>query len=154
MKELQPWSARVTALLSTVLFLAGCASLRTPTLQVEKLDMAGVRLTGAGMDVAFRVRNPNPEPLLIERFEYELKLNGRRLGRGYYPDALELRGFEDASVVSRFDLNFFSLPSSVKRIFDRDRVDAEVKGTFYVQQPGQSPRELKFKSKARVNVGR
>lgn len=154
MKQLQSWSVGVTTLVSGALLVTGCASLRTPTLQVEKLDMAGVRLTGAGMDVAFRVRNPNPEPLRIERFEYELKLNGRRLGRGYYPDALALRGFEDASVVSRFDLNFFSLPSSVKRIFDRDRVDAEVRGIFYVQQPGESPRELKFKSKARVNVGR
>ena len=41
--------------------------------------------------VVWEGTDESPDPP-IERFEYELKVNGRRLGRGYYPDALDLGG--------------------------------------------------------------
>lgn len=53
-----------------VLLLAACATLKPPTLQVEGLKVGKLGVTGVAMDVAFRVRNPNPEPMLVERFEY------------------------------------------------------------------------------------
>ena len=31
------------------------------------------------------------------------------------------------------DVNFLKLPGAVKNVLDKDRVDAEVKGTFYVR---------------------
>jgi LEA14-like dessication related protein len=147
-----PGAAAALVLLGAAL-LAGCASVKAPTLQVQKLKLGGIGVTGVRMDVSFHVRNPNPEPLLIERFEYELSLNGRRLGRGYYPQTLDLAGFGDEQVVSRFDLNFLSLPGGVKRVLDRDRVQAKVKGKFYVRRGGDL-KKLGFSSDAQVNLGR
>ena len=121
---------------------------------VSKLAFDKAGLTGARMNVDFRVRNPNPEPLEVENFEYELKLNGHRLGRGYHSDGFHLAGFADRDVSSGFDLNYFSLPGSVRTILDRDTAKAEVKGKFYVRGDDGNLRALGFKSKADVGISR
>jgi len=133
------------------LVLGGCASTKTPTLQVEALKLGKLRVTGAGMNVAFRVQNPNPEPLYIERFEYELKLNGRSLGHGYYADPIQLDGFKDARLDSSFGLNFLRLPGAVQDALERDRARVEVKGHFYVRRDGGT-KKLGFKHDANVDL--
>jgi LEA14-like dessication related protein len=105
------------------------------------------------MEVAFQVRNTNPDPLYVERFEYELSLNGRKLGRGFYPDALELGAFRDQRVVSRFDINFLRLPGVVQQLLERDKVKAEVEGTFYVRR-GSGIQKLRFRNDAEVDLNR
>lgn len=141
----------------TLLVLASlsgaCASLKTPTLQVESLKLDKVRVTGAGVDVAFRVQNPNPETLLIERFEYELKINGNPLGRGYYSETIRLDGFKDERVKSRFGVNFLRLPGVVQGILDDDRAKVQVEGTFYVRSGG-GLKKLGFKNDANVDLKR
>ena len=67
---------------ATLAALAACATVKAPTLQLEKLGSPHLGITGGELEVVFAVRNPNPDDLLIERFEYELELNGRRVGRG------------------------------------------------------------------------
>lgn len=143
-----------TALAFAVLALAGavgCAGLKPPVLQVEHLGIGKVRVTGASLRVAFHAQNPNPEPLHIARFEYELKLNGRRLGRGYHADPVDLPGFGSERIESRFDLNFLSLPRGIQRVLDQDRVKASVKGHFYVAEGGHL-RKLGFSSNAQVRL--
>jgi LEA14-like dessication related protein len=138
---------------SLALALSACASLKAPTLQVESLKVGKLGITGAGMDVGFRVQNPNADALLIEKMEYELKLNGRHLGRGYVSEPLDLPGFKNQRVDSRFALNFLRLPEAVMRVLDQDRAKVEVKGTFYVRQGG-GLKKLGFKSDANVDVRR
>jgi len=133
--------------------LVSCAGIKTPLLQVEGLHLDRIRVTGAGVDVNFRVQNPNPEPVLIERFEYELKLNGRRLGRGYHTEPIRLDGFKDERLRSRFGLNFLSLPGAVREVLDDDRANVQVKGDFYVRS-GDGLKKLGFKNNARVDLGR
>lgn len=144
---------RALAPLGLALLLGGCATLKAPILQVEGLKLGKLGVTGAAMEVAFRVRNPNPESMLVERFDYELFVNGHRLGRGFQPDALELPGFKEERVVSRFDLNFLSLPGAVKAVLEDDRAKAKVKGHFYVAQAG-GLKKLGFSSDAEVKINR
>jgi LEA14-like dessication related protein len=136
------------------LLLAGCATLKPPTLQVEGLKVGKLGVTGVAMDVSFRVRNPNPEPMLVERFEYELFLNGNRLGRGYEPNAVNIGGFRDERVSSRFDLNLLSLPGTVKDLLRDDRARARAKGHFYVRQPNGNLKKLGFDADAQVDINR
>lgn len=133
--------------------LAACASLKPPRLQVQKLDLGRLGITGASLRVEFGVRNPNPEDLLIERFEYDLILNGRSLGRGYVADPVTLRGFAEERVASRFDLNFLKVPGAVREILDKDRVRAQARGKFYVRRGG-GLKELEFASDANVDLSR
>jgi len=133
------------------LLATGCGSrLKAPIMQVERLAVKSVRITGAGVEVGFRIRNPNPETLEIERFEYTLSLNGHKLGNGYHPAGMSLPGFGETMIETRFDLNFLSLPGTVKAILDSDVVDAEAKGKFHIH----NGRPLAFRATGRVPLNR
>jgi LEA14-like dessication related protein len=132
--------------------VAACASVKAPILRVDGLKLGKAGISGASMDVGFALRNPNPEPLRVERFDYELFVNGQRLGRGFQPEAVELPGFGEQRVTSRFDLNFLSLPLAVKAVLDDDRAKARVKGNFYVRQGDGGAKKLGFDADADVDI--
>ncbi len=140
-------------LFSTALGLAACASMKPPTLRVQGLGVTKVGITGANLKNNFGVRNPNPEDLLIERFEYELVLNGRSLGRGYVADPVSIRGFGEERVTSDFNLDFLKVPGTVKAVLDQDRAKAKAKGHFYVRE-GDGFKKIGFDSEAEVDLGR
>ncbi len=136
-----------------VLLAAACATVKTPILAVDGLRIGDMGISGVALDVGFRVRNPNPEPLTIERFEYELFVNGNRLGRGFEAKGLELAGYGETKVRTRFDVNLLSLPGAVKDVLRQDRVHARAKGRFYVTG-SFGRKELGFDSDAEVQLGR
>lgn len=146
-------SRRVLSFAAAALVASGCASTKAPSVRVAGLGFRGVNVGGAGVDVALQLRNLNPEELRIERFEYELKLNGKTLGRGFGTVAVVLPGFAEERVTSRLDVNLLRLPGAVRSVLDRDRVDAQVKGAFYIRD-GNSLRKLKFGSRGNVNLDR
>jgi LEA14-like dessication related protein len=144
---------RLLAFAAAAIFASGCASTKAPSVRVAGLGFRGVNVGGAGVDVALQLRNVNPEELRIERFEYELKLNGKTLGRGFGTSAVTLGGFAEERVTTRLDVNLLRLPGAVRSSLERDRVDAQVKGTFYVRD-GNSLRKLKFGTRGSVNLDR
>jgi LEA14-like dessication related protein len=147
------WYAAV-ALVGTVA-LGGCASLKAPTLQVDGIKMRDMGITGASLDITFRVRNPNPEKLTVDKLEYELSLNGQRLGRGYEAHGFELEGFAEEKITSQFDVNMLTLPLAVKNTIEDKDGEASVKGHFYVREGASgSLRKLGFKAKADLTFGR
>jgi LEA14-like dessication related protein len=133
------------------LLASGCAGLKPPTLSVDSLKMGDMGITGAAFNVGFRVRNPNPEAIVIEKLEYELFLNGKRLGRGYEPKGFTLEGFAEDKIMSRFDINLLSLPGAVREVLDDDRGKARVKGNFYVRR-GDGLKKLGFDADAVVDL--
>jgi len=146
-----PKTSVLVLAIAAALGLAACASVKPPTLRVQGLGVGKVGITGANLRVTFGVRNPNPEDLLIERFEYELALNGHRLGRGYVSDPVSLRGFAEEKVSSEFNLNFLNVPSTVKAVLDRDHARARAKGHFYVREGG-GLKKVGFNSDAEVDL--
>src|SRR5262249_36665446 len=103
------------------------------------------------LDVGFRIRNPNPEPLRIERFEYELLVNGSSLGHGYEPKGVDLAGYGEAKVASRFDVNALHVPGGVRKVLRRDKGRARAKGK-YVTSGSFGKKELGFDSDVDVNL--
>jgi len=133
--------------------LAACGpALKPPTLRLDKVRVEKARLSGLGLDVFFMLRNPNPDPILVEGLEYDLVLNGRRIARGYYPDVLALGPFEQERILSHLDVNWFSLPGAVRAVFDEDRARARVDGTFYVRQGPGRGKTIPFDSEALVEL--
>jgi LEA14-like dessication related protein len=128
-----------------------CASVKAPILALDGLKVGDMGITGVALDVRFRVRNPNPEPLNIDRMEYELFVNGNRLGRGFDSKGLPLEGFGEGKVQSRVDVNFLSLPGAIKDVLREDRVKARVKGHFYTSGPGGNKR-LGFDADADIDL--
>jgi LEA14-like dessication related protein len=146
-------SSHLLVLVGSAVLWTACASVKPPSVRVAGLHLDGVSLTGARVDVGLEIRNVNPESLQIERFDYEVKLNGQVLGRGYSSDPLMLAGFKEDKVVSRVDVNLLKVPGAVKNVLDKDRVDAEIKGTFYVRE-GSGVRKIKFGSHGNVDLNR
>ena len=146
-------SLRACLLLSSALLFSGCASLRPPAVRVAGVHLDGISLTGARVDVGLAIRNVNPETLHIERFDYQVKLNGKVLGHGFQAEPLTLGGFEEGQVVSRLDVNLLRLPGAVKNALERDRARAEVRGTFYVRE-SSGLRRIKFGSRGEVALRR
>jgi LEA14-like dessication related protein len=144
---------RAGALVLAALLAPACATVKTPILAVDGLKVGDMGISGVALDVGFRVRNPNPEPLTIERFEYELFVNGNRLGRGFEPKGLELAGYGETKVQTRFDVNLLSLPGAVKDVLRQDRVRARAKGRFYATG-SFGRKELGFDSDAEVELRR
>jgi hypothetical protein len=58
---------------------------------------------------------------------------GLSIGRGFVPESLPLEPFKGKQVTSRFNLNDFGIPGAVKEVLDEDKIDATVRGTFYVK---------------------
>lgn len=146
-------SARLFLVIGSAVLWTACASVKPPAVRLAGIHLDGVSLTGARLDVGLQIRNVNPEALQIERFDYEVKLNGKVLGHGFNSDPLMLAGFKEDKVVSRLDINLLKVPGVVQRVLDKDRVDAEVKGTFYVRD-GSGLRKLKFGSRGNVDLNR
>ena len=144
---------RLTLVALAVAALAACGpALKPPTLRLDKVGVEKARLSGLGLDVFFMMRNPNPDPILVEGLEYDLVLNGRRIGRGNYPDVVALGPFAEERVRSHLDLNWFSLPGAVRAVFDEDRARARVDGTFYVRQGPGRGKAIPFDSEALVEL--
>ena len=146
-------SSNLVLAVGSALLWTACASVKPPSVRVAGIHLDGVSLTGARVDVGLEIRNVNPDNLQIERFDYEVKLNGQVLGHGFNSDPLMLAGFKEDRVVSRVDVNLLRIPGAVKRALERDRVDAEVKGTFYVRE-GSGLRKIKFGSRGNVDLNR
>ncbi|MBN2369797.1 MAG: LEA type 2 family protein [Vicinamibacteria bacterium] len=155
MKSLKTGMRRIAGMgclwVAAAAMLGGCATLKPPQLFVEGLKVDKLHVTGVSMDVRFRIHNTNPEPLEIENLEYQLDLNGVRLGRGYYGEPVPLRGFAEAVIVSRFHLNMLNLPAGVQEVLSSDRARARVRGTFHAKKDG-GLRKLRFSTEAEVDL--
>jgi len=141
-------------LLVTALLSSGCATLQPPRIQVQRLGRPQAGLTGATLEVTFNVRNPNPDPITIERVHYDLILNGVRVGDGFITQSVEVAGFGEARMSSRFDLNYLRVPGAVKSIMDRDRVDARTRGRVYMRRNGGREQRVNFSSEATLDFDR
>jgi LEA14-like dessication related protein len=146
----QTLRATVVLFLS-VLLAQACSTLKPPTLAVDGLRVGDMGVTGVALDVGFRLRNPNPEPLRIERFEYELLVNGSSLGHGYEPKGVDLAGYGEAKVVSRFDVNALKLPGAVLKVLRQDKVRARAKGRYFTSG-SFGHKELGFDSDVDVDL--
>jgi LEA14-like dessication related protein len=148
MKNLRSW---VPAGLVLLALLAPACGVKAPILTLDGVKVGDMGITGAALDVRFRVRNPNPEPLQVDKMEYELFVNGNRVGRGYDSKGLRLDGFGEGRVESRVDVNFLGLPGAVHDVLRQDRVKARVKGHFYTSGDNGNKR-LGFDADAEVNL--
>jgi LEA14-like dessication related protein len=144
---------RPATALAVALTLAACATVKPPTLRVEGLKNTRLGVTGARVDVIFGVRNPNPEDLTVDKVEFELRLNGENVGRGYVSEPFTIRGFAEERVVSSVNVNYLRVPGAVQAVLDDKDVRAQARGTFFIRK-GSGFKKLDFDSEAKVQLDR
>ena len=84
---------RILPLVIAALMASGCVStepLEPPGVTLADLDIIDATLFESTLDVAVRISNDNPEPLVIDGAVIKLQLNGIKVGKGASDERLEL----------------------------------------------------------------
>ncbi len=85
---------------------------RLPTLDIESCAVKSLNLTGAKVDLAVRVHNPNAFALSLADMAYAFDVSGKRWAEGTIAETLALPVKGDGSVTIPINLNFLSVGSS------------------------------------------
>jgi LEA14-like dessication related protein len=134
---------------------SGCVStepLEPPGVTLVYLYIIDATLFESTLDVAVRISNDNPEPLVIDGAVIKLQLNGIKVGKGASDERLELPRL--GSVVRRLELhmNHLALATRIKGIIEAKVLNYGVTGKVYVVRPSGSVRGMSFESSGRLDL--
>ncbi len=134
---------------------SGCVStepLEPPGVTLVDLDIIDATLFESTLDVAIRISNDNPEPLVIDGAVVKLQLNGIKVGKGASDERLELPRL--GSVVRRLELhmNHLALATRIKGIIEAKVLNYGVTGKVYVVRPSGSVRGMSFESRGQLDL--
>jgi LEA14-like dessication related protein len=151
MRPLSALRTPLALLAAAALVAAACSRIEAPIVKIEGAKMLKLGIAGSSLELTLRVQNPNTKPLRVERFEYEVSINDVPLGRGFYADPVEIEGFRDATVQSKFELSMLSIPATIKAIRDRGEARARIRGQLHLMG-GLVPRRVPFEAEARIDL--
>jgi len=142
-------------LVLAVVVASGCVStepLEPPGVTLVDLDIIDATLFESTLDVAVRISNDNPEPLVIDGAVVKLQLNGIKVGKGASDERLELPRL--GSVVRRIELhmNHLALATRIKGIIEGKVLNYGVTGKVYVVRPSGSVRGMSFESQGQLDL--
>jgi len=123
----------VSVVCASLLASAACKRPAPPIMTIDAVKAVDWSVTGVALDITFKLRNQNPKQLRVERFDYDLFLNGQLVGHGYQPEGFDIAGFSEQKVNSRLDVSFLKAPFAIKQIFKQKSALAKAKGNFYVK---------------------
>jgi LEA14-like dessication related protein len=68
----------------SLLFLMQACSISAPLItDVKSVDLKNTEKGTKGMEVAFRIKNPNAFALKVKRFDFEISINKKPIGKAY-----------------------------------------------------------------------
>lgn len=120
-------AAFITLLILLPLTLVGCAGLGLgesvvrPQVDVVRVDIENVHLTGADLLLEFEVDNPNGVRLLLDEVGYRLRLNGEHLLDGRRRERTEIAARGESRVTIPVNVQFDDLYRVIRSFSDRDR---------------------------------
>jgi len=134
---------------------SGCVTtepMEPPGVTLVDLDIVDATLFESTLDVAVRISNDNPEPLVIDGAVIKLELNGIKVGKGASDERLELPRL--GSVVRRVELhmNHLALATRIKGIIEAKVLNYGVTGKVYVVRPSGSVRGMSFESRGQLDL--
>jgi len=142
-------------LVFAAVWAGGCATtdpLEPPGVTLVDLDIVDVTLFESTIDVAVRISNDNPEPLILDGAVIKLVLGGMKVGKGASDERIELPRL--SSVVRRVELhmNHLALATRIKGIIEAKIVDYAITGKVYVVRPSGSVRGVSFESRGKLDL--
>jgi len=136
----------------SVLGCISTAPLDPPEVTLVDLDFVDATVFESTLDVAVRLSNDNPEPMIIDGAVIKLELDGRSFGKGAMAERTEIPRF--GSVVEHLEmhLNHIAVASKIKGVIERKVVDYAVTGKVYVLTPSGSVRRLAIDSRGTLDL--
>ena len=144
---------QAVVLVAMTALLSGCAGkiIDPPDMFLEKISIQKIGISGMKMNIFFDVRNINPHPMVLRYINYDLVVNDRKIGKGYFTEEIQFGEMENKRVKSELKISWFKLPQAIKKVFDQDMVHAKVRGKFTVLHKGRKL-QLPFNSEADIPV--
>jgi len=133
----------LAVILGLTLSLGGCATLKQllaaafqqPSLNFQTARVRDINFTGAGLDLVFRVENPNEFGVRFTSVGYDLKIDGRQLASGTTPKGIQIAPGGSSEVVLPFDLRFADFGQALLALYERDTVPWDINGHFAFDTP-------------------
>lgn len=147
--------SRILPLVFLVFLMAGCVTtdpIEPPGVTLVDLDLVDATLFESTVDVAVRISNDNPEPLIIDGAVIKLELNGIKVGKGATDERLELPRLD--SVVRRVEIhmNHLALATRIKGLIEAKVLNYGVTGKVYIVRPSGSVRGMGFESRGKLDL--
>nr|WP_240923465.1 LEA type 2 family protein [Thermococcus sp. 18S1] len=111
------------------------AALQNCEITLSDVRVASIGLTGAKLEIVFRIYNPNDVTATLDRIEYELYGNGEFLGYGYIDRSVDIPARSIRYVSSEFTLDYGGALKTIWSALKRGDVDWRVKGTLHIDTP-------------------
>jgi LEA14-like dessication related protein len=98
--------------------------------EFERLDVHQVSWDEVDTDFVFKVSNPNPIGIQMQRFDYALAFDGVEWVSGDNPDGLQVAAADDSEVALPALVGFLELYEMVQAIRGSDDIPFEISGSF------------------------
>lgn len=148
-----PTASRMLAALLLVTF-SSCATLRNaltfeqPQVDLKRIDVTSLGLSGGTMDLVFDVYNPNDYRLRSTRLEVGLQLAGRDFGEALIDKPLDLSPQNHSSVVMPVRFEWAGVGAAAKSLLESQELPYGLTGAVLLDTPiGERRVELKGNGK-------
>lgn len=147
-------SRGLVAACALVVFTTGCASigLEPPDLTLADLSLENMTVLETSGTVTIRLANSNPEPLQIDGMAFDVRLDGRRIGKALSDQKLEVPRLSSVTVDAQLNVSHLAIATLVPQWMEAETVDYALSGKVYVvTEFGR--RALKVKQSGRFDFG-
>lgn len=117
-----------------VIPLSGCAGLglEPPDLLLTNLQLKEVTVLESSGEVALRVVNGNAEPLAIDGLSFNLRLNGRKIGKIISGQRLEVPRLASETLNAELHVSHFAMLTLVQELMETESVNYSMSGKVYL----------------------
>ncbi|MEM1180439.1 MAG: LEA type 2 family protein [Acidobacteriota bacterium] len=122
------------ALCVLVIFASGCASigLEPPDLTLADLSLENMTVLESSGTVTIRLSNANPEPLQIDGMAFDLRLDGRKIGKALSDEKLEVPRLQSVTVDANINVSHLAIATLVPQWMEAEEVTYDLSGKVYV----------------------
>lgn len=118
-------------------FLEGLLTdvLQKPTLTFQRVNLRDLTFVGLGVDLDWRIDNPNDFGIDLASVEYEFEVDGHLLARGKSAKGIQIAPSASSTLTLPFDVVYREMARSILALYQKTEVPFTVKGHFGFDTP-------------------
>ena len=90
-------------------------TVKLPTISLQSIKLKRITLTGAELDLAIGINNPNSWGIIVNTLDYNLNINQAKWAKGRSPENTNIRGKSKNTLHIPLTLNFLQIGMSLNR---------------------------------------
>jgi len=121
-----------------VTFLTACSSagikglVEPPKVQVHKLEMGSLSLSGGSATIILNIQNPNKFPIPLAGFDYGLSLNGVQVAKGDKEHKVTIKSGETQKISVPITLSFSNMLNMIPSLLRNKELDYSLDGSVHL----------------------